>query len=179
MLSSLWTSQQNPEHETVTLFIPTSKEGYHVHESWKSHVCAILWCQRPTTVEMATYSHDCHCCHVLCHIAETETEYEEPKRSPRGMLSQGFILLHDNARPHVAVSCQKLLRKFRWEFLKYPPYSQDLLTCDYYIFSSLNKSLNVRRFACDNEVQVAVDNCPTFTECIHRLVDHWDSLKFD
>ncbi|GFU29824.1 histone-lysine N-methyltransferase SETMAR [Nephila pilipes] len=32
----------------------------------------------------------------------------------RGILSRGAIILHDNARPHIAVACQTLLRQFPW-----------------------------------------------------------------
>ena len=36
------------------------------------------------------------------------------------------IILHDNARPHVANKTVNKLRKFHWEFLEHPPYNPDL-----------------------------------------------------
>ena len=37
------------------------------------------------------------------------------RRKRPGMLSNGVILLHDNARPHTARQTQELLQKFKWE----------------------------------------------------------------
>ena len=46
------------------------------------------------------------------------------------MLSDGIILLHDNARPHTANLVRDKLKKFGWETLHHPPYSPDLSPCD-------------------------------------------------
>ena len=51
------------------------------------------------------------------------------------------ILLHDNARPHMANTIMALLQKFKWEVLGRPPYSSDLSPCDYVIFGPLEKAL--------------------------------------
>ena len=49
------------------------------------------------------------------------------------------VLLHDNARPHMADKIKALLQKFRWEVLSHPPYSPDLSPCNYAIFGPLRK----------------------------------------
>ena len=40
------------------------------------------------------------------------------------MLSDGIILLLDNARPHTANLVRDKLQRFGWEILQYPPYTQ-------------------------------------------------------
>jgi hypothetical protein len=39
----------------------------------------------------------------------------------RGMLSQGVVMLHDNARPHTAAATQDLIATFGWEQFDHPP----------------------------------------------------------
>lgn len=62
-----------------------------------------------------------------------------------------------------------------------PPYSPDLLPCDYHIFSPLKKSLRDSRFANDNEAQTANENWiynqphSFFAQGNHRLIDCWDT----
>ena len=53
-----------------------------------------------------------------------------------GMLSDGIILLHDNARPHTAYLVRDRLQRFGWETLQHPPYSPDLSPHDYHIFAT-------------------------------------------
>lgn len=74
----------------------------------------------------------------------------------RGMLTTGVILLHDNARPHVANRTQDLIRKFGWEQFEHPPYSPDLAPSDFHMFLQLKKHLGGVRHDDDNEVKTAV-----------------------
>ena len=46
------------------------------------------------------------------------------------------ILLHDNARPHVAAPVKTYLETLNWEVLSHPPYSPDIAPSDFYIFRS-------------------------------------------
>ncbi|GBM72519.1 hypothetical protein AVEN_263464-1 [Araneus ventricosus] len=59
-----------------------------------------------------------------------------------GMLNDGVILLHDNARPHTARKTQELLQKFKWEVWSHPPYSPDLAPSDYFLFPELKEHLS-------------------------------------
>jgi len=44
------------------------------------------------------------------------------------------ILLHDNARPHVAKVVKKYLKMLKWDVLPHPPYSPDIAPSDYWLF---------------------------------------------
>jgi hypothetical protein len=46
------------------------------------------------------------------------------------MLSQGVVMLCDNARPHTAAATQDLIAIFRWEQFDHAPYSPDLVPSD-------------------------------------------------
>jgi len=46
------------------------------------------------------------------------------------------ILLHDNARPHVAKVIKKYLETLKWDVLPHPPYSLDIAPSDYWLFRS-------------------------------------------
>lgn len=59
----------------------------------------------------------------------------------RGMLSKRIVLLHNNARPHVANRTQGLITSFGWEQFDHPPYSPDLVPSDYHMFLQLKKHL--------------------------------------
>jgi hypothetical protein len=50
------------------------------------------------------------------------------------MLSQGVVMLHDNARPHTAATTQDLITTFGWEQFNHPPYSPDLAPRDFHVF---------------------------------------------
>lgn len=53
--------------------------------------------------------------------------------------TSGIAFYHDNARILTSlVTCQKLLH-LKWDVLKHPPYFQDLVPSDYYLFWYLQK----------------------------------------
>ena len=92
----------------------------------------------------------------------------------------GVILLHDNARPHMANPITALLQKFKWEVLGHTPYSPDLSPCDYTIFGPLKKVLRCKKFTLDNDVKQYVQNWFTtqpqefYETAIHCRVSQWD-----
>ncbi|EZA49066.1 Histone-lysine N-methyltransferase SETMAR [Ooceraea biroi] len=49
-----------------------------------------------------------------------------------------MLLLHDNARPHVAKQTVKKLADYKCEILLHPPYSPDLSPTDYHLFKHLD-----------------------------------------
>ena len=100
-----------------------------------------------------------------------------------GLLTQGVILLHDNARPHLARTTVATMAKFRWEILKHPPYSPDMSPCDFHVFGPLKKHLKGRRFASDEEVQEEVADWIAsrprefWEQGISSLVKQWSSCS--
>lgn len=103
------------------------------------------------------------------------------KNKRPGMLSRGVILLHDNARPHVANIVQESLLKKKWEVLPHPAYSPDLSPCDFHLFGPLKKFLKGQRFESDEEVRATViewfkkQPMSFFSDGIRRLPKQWDA----
>ncbi|GBO37149.1 hypothetical protein AVEN_26591-1 [Araneus ventricosus] len=78
------------------------------------------------------------------------------KNKRRGKLSQGIVLLQDNARHHKARTTQGLLRSFGWEVLQHPPCSSDLDPCNFHVFGKLKEHLGGRQFSNYDQVETAV-----------------------
>ncbi|GBP75182.1 Mariner Mos1 transposase [Eumeta japonica] len=57
-----------------------------------------------------------------------------------------IILLHDNARPHVAVPVKNYLKTLDWEVLPHPPYSPDIAPSDYHLLRSMAHALSEQRY---------------------------------
>lgn len=97
----------------------------------------------------------------------------------RGLLSEGVVLLHDNARPHTAVHTAETLQKLKFKVLDHPPYSPDLAPSDYHLFGPLKQALRGRRFDSDEAVKEAVHSWLAaqpktfFYEGIRKLVERW------
>jgi len=60
------------------------------------------------------------------------------KRSEYEQRYDKFILLHDNARPHVA-KVKKYLETLKWNVLLHPPYSPDIAPSDYWLFRRMQQ----------------------------------------
>ncbi|KAJ4439329.1 hypothetical protein ANN_07451 [Periplaneta americana] len=93
------------------------------------------------------------------------------------MLTDGVVLLHDNARPHTARDTQNLISKFGREQIDHPPYSPDLAPSDFHLFLHLKKFLGGQRFDGDDEVKTAVREwfaSQFYKEGIERLVPRLD-----
>jgi len=74
----------------------------------------------------------------------------------RGLLSKKVLLLHDNARPHMASHTFKTINHLGFEVLEHPAYSPDLVPSDYHLFGRLKNALRGRRFSTEKDVQEAV-----------------------
>ena len=68
------------------------------------------------------------------------------------LLRRRSILLHDNARPHVAKKFSAKLKELNIEVLPHPPYSPDMAPTDYYMFRSMQHSLAEAEFETYEEV---------------------------
>jgi len=98
----------------------------------------------------------------------------------RGLLTEGVILLHDNARPHTAQLTKEKLQKLRWEILPHPPYSPDLAPSDFHLFGPLKEGLRGKHFQSNEEVKNQVrkwlrDQPKEFyAKGIYKLAERWD-----
>jgi hypothetical protein len=64
----------------------------------------------------------------------------------RSRLSEGILLLHNNAHPHTVARILKTLRKLKWEVVEHPAYSPHLTPSDFHFFGLLKEALRGRRF---------------------------------
>ena len=60
--------------------------------------------------------------------------------------SGNWILQHDNAPAHRAVTTNEFLAKHNILALPHPPYSPDLAPCDFFLFPQLKKTMKGRQF---------------------------------
>jgi hypothetical protein len=72
------------------------------------------------------------------------------------MLSQGVVMLHDNACPYNPAVTQVLIATFGWEQFNHPSYSRDLVPSDFHVFLHLKTFLGGQRFH-DDEVKEAIN----------------------
>ena len=80
-------------------------------------------------------------------------ERECAKKSPELWRSGEWFLQQDNAPAHMAVSVTRYLACLGWTVIPHPPYSPDLAPCDFFLFSTMKKSLKGNRFATVQEVK--------------------------
>ncbi|GBN45965.1 Histone-lysine N-methyltransferase SETMAR [Araneus ventricosus] len=96
------------------------------------------------------------------------------------MLTDGILLLHDNARPHTAAQTRALLASFGWEVLDHHPYSPDLATSDFHLFCHLKHHLGGNHYNDDERVKTAVTSwlleqaTSFYEEGIQNLVVRYD-----
>ncbi|KAF2348802.1 Transposase type 1 [Trinorchestia longiramus] len=64
------------------------------------------------------------------------------EKRPALVNRRGPILLHNNARPHVARMTVQKLTELGYETLPHPPYSPDLSPTDYHLFKHLSTFLD-------------------------------------
>lgn len=89
------------------------------------------------------------------------------------------ILLHDNARPHVARLTLAKLDQLKYEVLPHPPYSPDLSPTDYHFFPNLDKFLKNKRLLTREAITKAFEEflrsrTPEFYfNGIEALVSRW------
>ena len=144
---------------------------------WKAFVDGVLGLLRayPWTL----YGERCHSnkCQLLNMLRNELRPAIRSKRRER--LTQGVLLLHDNARPHTAHPTINTIRQLNWEVLEHTAYSPDLAPSDFRLFGPLKNALRDRRFAADDEVEEAVHNWlrsqpqTFFSNGIKKLTDRW------
>ncbi|GFR03252.1 histone-lysine N-methyltransferase SETMAR [Trichonephila clavata] len=68
------------------------------------------------------------------------------------LMAEHAIILHDNARPHKAERVWQLLRRWGWKELEHPPYSPDILPCDFDLIPKTKESIRGMRFAVRDDI---------------------------
>lgn len=92
------------------------------------------------------------------------------------------ILLHDNARPHVAKPVKTYLETLQWEVLPHPPYSPDIAPSDFHLFRSMAHGLADQRFHSYEEAKKFIDSwiaskdMSFFRRGIHILPERWEKV---
>ncbi|KAG5316036.1 MOS1T transposase, partial [Pseudoatta argentina] len=92
------------------------------------------------------------------------------------------ILLHDNARPHVAKPVKTYLETLKWEVLPHPPYSPDIAPSNFHLFRLMAHGLADRRFRSYEEAQKWIDSwiaskdMSFFRRGIHVLPERWEKV---
>lgn len=110
----------------------------------------------------------------------TEMDEQLRKKQPSLINRHGVILLHDNAKPHVAGVTLKHISALGYEILPHPPYSPDLSPTDYHLFRDLDNHLRGRVFENDDEVKrefetfVRSKSEDYFKKGIENLVERWE-----
>ena len=80
-------------------------------------------------------------------------------------VADDWVLQHDNAPAHTALSFGEFLAKKNIPVLPHPPYSQDLAPCDFFLFSKLKSKLKGHHFGTMENTQIIVtDELNTLTE---------------
>jgi hypothetical protein len=98
------------------------------------------------------------------------------------MLTNGVVLLQDNARPHTAARTNALIKLFNWEIFDHPPYSPDVMPGDYHLFTKMKVWLATQRFHTNEELMDGVKNwlhnlaAPFFDEGLQNLVLRYKCL---
>uniref|UniRef100_A0A7I4YSU7 Histone-lysine N-methyltransferase SETMAR n=1 Tax=Haemonchus contortus TaxID=6289 RepID=A0A7I4YSU7_HAECO len=78
--------------------------------------------------------------------------------SPALVNRKGPILLHDNARPHVAQLTLRKLMELGYGTLPQPPYSPDLAPTEYHFFKHLDGFLKEKCFKTQHDAAAAFDD---------------------
>ena len=90
-----------------------------------------------------------------------------PKRIQRVQrdIADDWVLHHDNAPAHTALSFREFLAEKNIPVLPHPPYSPDLAPCDFFLFSKLTLKLKGHHFgAMGNIHKIETDKLHTLTE---------------
>ena len=92
------------------------------------------------------------------------------------------ILLHDNARPHVAKPVKTYLETLKWNVLPHPPYSPDIAPSDYYLFRSMAHGLADQQFRSYEDIKkwlhswIASRDEHFYRNGIRALPERWEKI---
>jgi hypothetical protein len=96
------------------------------------------------------------------------------------MLTSGAALLHDNTRSHTAAPTPVLLKHFNWELFDHTPYSPELVSSDYHLFTYLKNWFGSLRFNSNEKLMKDVKSwlssqaADIFDTGIQKLIPRYD-----
>ncbi|KAG9436972.1 Ammar1 transposase [Apis mellifera carnica] len=97
------------------------------------------------------------------------------------LTNRKVVFHHDNARPHTYLVTRQKLLELGWDVLPHPPYSPDLAS-DYFLFRSLQNSLNGKNFNNDDDIKsyliqfFANKNQKFYERGIMMLPERWQKI---
>jgi hypothetical protein len=75
------------------------------------------------------------------------------RKRPELWRNQDWLLHHNNAQAHTALSVQRVLAAKNMAVVPHSPYSPDLAPCDFFFFPRMKSKLKGRRFQDVTEIQ--------------------------
>jgi len=102
-------------------------------------------------------------------------DFENKSSKSRTDIADDWVLHHNNAPAHTALSIRQFLVKKNIPVLPHPPYSPDLAPCDFYLFPKLKSKLKGYHFCTmENMQKIVTDELHTLTENnIWYCYDQW------
>ncbi|GFX25469.1 histone-lysine N-methyltransferase SETMAR [Trichonephila clavipes] len=115
---------------------------------------------------------------VIADIYSQQLEHVHPALNQKELAlvnQKGVLLLHDNARPHVARVARNTIQRLGLETLCHPLYSPDLAPSNYHLFHYLDNHLRGKSFTNEAELRKALADIfapppPSFTA---RGLNNW------
>ena len=102
-------------------------------------------------------------CEELFKATGAKTTQENHKNRPQLLVVRPLIL-HENARPHIADDVTKNLRDYGWEALPHAPFSPDMSSPDLDLFPKLEQPMRGRRFSSLEEFSTDATHRGKFSE---------------
>jgi len=103
----------------------------------------------------------------------------EEKRPFTDVGRRKVILLHDNARSHVAKAIQDHIFALGWELFPHAAYSTDIAPSNYYLFRSLRHHLVDTHFVKFEEIRKCIDDFIASTSRQASIVKEFASYPKD
>ena len=113
-----------------------------------------------------------------CHQID-EMHLKFKNKQPELVKRKGAILLHDNARSHVARLSLQKLNQLGYETLSHPAYSPDLSPTDYHLFKHLQNFLKDKCLNNQDDAKqafndfIATGDTDFYASGINKLVTLW------
>lgn len=113
-------------------------------------------------------------------IEEVQRRIRSPAHAKQ--FRAGVLLLHDNARPHAALTTQQKLEELHWTVLPHPPYSPDIAPSDYHLFRSMEHFLRGRQMRNHKDVEnvvsqfIASQKAEFWKKGIEKLPELWKTI---